>query len=273
MAVYSAEAVVLRKVDYSEADRVLTLFTLERGKIPAIAKGVRRAKARMSGQLDVFAHGRMMLAEGRNMDVITQFQRLSSTRGVGEDVGRAAVASVVAEVADKVLEERHPQPELYRIVVAALAALGQGATPPLVELSLFLGGTLVELGYAPELTVCARCGGSLGAAPSLGFSAIAGGVVCGHCVESMGTARPISQRTIKVIRVCVAGERDLFLKLRLDDEDLRAAEETLAGQLEHHLDRRLKSIDFVRRVAFNPAPARPPGDTPGSQHRGGEPVE
>jgi len=82
MPVYSAEAVVLRKVDYGEADRILTLFTRERGKLPAIAKAVRRAKSRMSGQLDVFSHGQMLLAEGRRMDVVTQFQRITRSDGL-----------------------------------------------------------------------------------------------------------------------------------------------------------------------------------------------
>jgi len=107
MPIYSAEAVVLRKVDYGEADRILTLLTLERGKIPAIAKGVRKSKSRMAGQLDVFSHGKMLLAEGRSMDVVTQFQRITENSALGAELKRAAVASVVVEVADKIMEERH----------------------------------------------------------------------------------------------------------------------------------------------------------------------
>src|SRR5260370_34675507 len=127
MPVYPPEAVILRKVDYGEADRIMTLFTLERGKLPAIAKSVRKAKSRMSGQLDVFAHGRMMLAEGRNMDVITQFQRLTDTTALAEDLVRSASAAIVAEVADKMLDERHAQPDLFRTVVGALGHLSDSS--------------------------------------------------------------------------------------------------------------------------------------------------
>ena len=171
MPVYSAEAVVLRKVDYGEADRILTLFTRERGKLPAIAKAVRRAKSRMSGQLDVFSHGQMLLAEGRRMDVVTQFQRITRSDGLAADLPRGAAAAVVVEVADKVLEERHPQPELFEVVVGALDHLSQPWVSARLELCDFLMRVLGELGYTPALADCARCGKPIGET-GLGFSPI-----------------------------------------------------------------------------------------------------
>ncbi|HEV3231403.1 MAG TPA: DNA repair protein RecO [Candidatus Dormibacteraeota bacterium] len=259
MAVYSAQAVILRKLDYSEADRILTLFTLERGKLAAIAKGVRKSKARMAGQLDVFGHGRMMLAEGRNLDVITQFQRITDVRPLSEDLPRSAAAAVVVELADKVLEERHPQPELFQIVVDGLSRLAAApAAAVRMESVDFLSRILLELGYAPAATVCARCGGPLHGAwvpanpdsrggSGLGFSAASGGVVCAACAAAVN-ARAISTRAVKVLRVAAAGDRDLFLRLRLEPADVAEVEDVLAAQLEHHLDRQLKSIDFARKV-------------------------
>jgi DNA repair protein RecO (recombination protein O) len=247
MAVYSAEAVVLRKVDYGEADRILTLFTRERGKLPAIAKAVRRAKSRMSGQLDVFSHGTMMLAEGKRMDVVTQFQRITRSDGLAADLPRSAAAAVVVEVADKVLEERHPQPELFAVVVGALDHLSHTEINPRMELADFLTRVLSELGYAPALAECARCGKALGE-NGLGFSPFAGGVICADCNRADLPSPPISSRAVKVLRVCASGDRDLFFRLRLDDTDLGALEGALEAQLEHHLDRQLKSIDFARKV-------------------------
>jgi DNA repair protein RecO (recombination protein O) len=247
MPVYPAEAVVLRKVDFGEADRILTLFTLERGKLPAIAKGVRKAKARMSGQLDVFAHGRWMLAEGRNMDVVTQFQRIGDKGGIYGDLPRSAAAAMVAEIADKVLEERHPQPDLFHLVTETLAHLGDPAIDPRMESSDFLTRVLVELGYAPELRACARCGGPLPEA-GMAFSPISGGVVCAGCATLIESAFAIDTRAVKILRVLAAGDREMFFRLRLEDRDLAAVGAALEAQVEHHLDRRLKSIDFVRRV-------------------------
>jgi DNA repair protein RecO (recombination protein O) len=247
VTVYSAEGVILRKVDYGEADRILTVLTRERGKVPAIAKSVRKSKSRMSGQLDVFAHGRMLLAEGRSMDVITQFERITENSALGSDLKRAAVASVVTEVADKIMEERHAVPEMFTLVVDALRYLSDRETSPVMELSDFLMRVLAELGYTPELTRCARCGGPLGE-EGLSFSALAGGVVCSSCGHHDLPARLVTVRTVKVLRVLASGDRELFFRLRLEEADHRAVESVLEAQLEHHLDRQLKSIDFLRRV-------------------------
>jgi len=116
-----------------------------------------------------------------------------------------------------------------------------------LELCDFLMQVLGELGYTPALADCARCGKPIGET-GLGFSPIAGGVVCGDCNKSELPSPPISARAVKVLRVCAAGDRDLFFRLRLDEDDLAALEGALEAQLEHHLDRQLKSIDFARRV-------------------------
>jgi DNA repair protein RecO (recombination protein O) len=201
----------------------------------------------MSGQLDVFAHGEMMLAEGRSMDVVTQFKRITPAQAFSADLARAAAAAVVVEVADKVLEERHPQPELFALVSTAVARLADTEADPRLELADFLMRVLVELGYAPVLDVCARCGLALGD-QGLGFSAIAGGVVCSSCNATFSVAPRISARTVKILRVLAAGDRDLFLRLKLDQDDIGAVEKALEAQLEHHLDRQLKSVDFARQA-------------------------
>src|SRR5258708_23338187 len=131
----------------------------------------------MSGQLDVFAHGQMLLAEGRRMDVVTQFQRITHSDGLAADLPRGAAAAVVVEVADKVLEERHPQPELFQVVVGALEHLSDPGINSRMELCDFVMRVLAELGYAPTLADCARCGKPIGES-GLGFSAFAGGVSC-----------------------------------------------------------------------------------------------
>jgi DNA repair protein RecO (recombination protein O) len=189
----------------------------------------------------------MLLAEGRNLDVVTQFQRLSDPRALAGDVQRAAAAALVVEVADKVLEERHPQLELYALVVDTLGHLGVNGSEPRKEAVFFLTAVLAELGYAPELERCAQCGGTLDA-EGLGFSPLAGGVVCASCAALPPPASAISARTIKILRVAAALDRDLFFRLHIDAEDLVALESALEPQLEHHLDRQLKSLDFARRV-------------------------
>src|SRR5438270_12910453 len=100
MPTYQADAVVLRRLDYGEADRILTLLTREHGKLAAIAKGSPRANARSGTSPDLSARSRMMLAKGRNLDVVAQVERRGDVRDIGGDLPRTAHACPVAEGAD-----------------------------------------------------------------------------------------------------------------------------------------------------------------------------
>jgi DNA repair protein RecO (recombination protein O) len=186
---------------------------------------------------------------------VTQFNRITRSDVLSGDLGRSAAAAVVVEVADKVLEERHPQPELFNLVATALGRLAEPQAESHLELADFLMRVLAELGYAPQLDECARCGGPLGET-DLGFSPIAGGVICPSCNASWSVAPKITSRTVKILRVLASGDRDLFFRLHLEDADTEAIERALEAQLEHHLDRQLKSIEFARQTRGRPARTR-----------------
>src|SRR5437588_542138 len=138
MPTYQADAIVLRRLDYGEADRILTLLTREHGKLAVIAKGARRAKARSAGSLDLFARSRMMLAKGRNLDVVAQVQRIGDVRHISGDLQRTAYASLVAEVVDKVVEDRHPVDDIFELVVATLGRLNSPARSSRADAAWFL---------------------------------------------------------------------------------------------------------------------------------------
>ncbi|MGD8605174.1 MAG: DNA repair protein RecO, partial [Anaerolineales bacterium] len=104
--VYRTEAVVLRRFNLGEADRLLTLYTLRYGKVKAIAKGVRRPKSRKAGHLEPFTHVQLMLARGRELDIITQAEAMDSYPQLREDLVRIGQASYVIELADAFTVER-----------------------------------------------------------------------------------------------------------------------------------------------------------------------
>src|SRR5579864_2914277 len=88
--VYRTEAIVLKGYDYGEADRILTLLTPHLGKLSAIAKGVRRTKSRMSGHVDLFTRSSLLIARGRQLDIITQADTLENFRPVRSDLWRSS---------------------------------------------------------------------------------------------------------------------------------------------------------------------------------------
>jgi DNA repair protein RecO (recombination protein O) len=244
---YQADAIVLRRLDYGEADRILTLLTREHGKFAAIAKGARKSKTQSLSALDLFSRSQMMIAKGRNLDVVAQVQRIGDVRNISGDLQRTAYAGLVAEVVDKVLEDRHPVDDVFELVVETLDRFNIPIRSVRADAAWFLMRILDLLGYAPQLLNCAGCGQPLPEAEAW-FSPLLGGVLCSRCGSHDQSGSAVSVNGLKVLRVMAAEQGELYDRLKLSDEILQEIEQALEAQLEYHLDRHLKSLDFLRSI-------------------------
>ena len=234
---------ILRKVDYGEADRIFTLLTRAHGKVGAIAKGVRRPESKLASSLELYTHVDVLLAKGRGeLDVVAQVERLPGTRMAGE-VERMSHAALVAELAERVCEDRHPVDGVYELTVMALDELAR-ETDPRRASAYFLMSALDLLGYAPQLMACASCERPLEARPAA-FSASAGGFLCDR--DDLGMPKT-SLAAIKVLRLMASGDLQTYRRLKLDGALMDEVERVLLMQLEHHLDRRLKSVQFLHEM-------------------------
>lgn len=262
---YPVTALVLRSRDYGEGHRMITLLTREEGKVFAVAKGVRKPKARLAAALQHFTLGEMQLARGRRFDVITQVRVLQPFYGLRASLDAVAYASYLAELFDAALAERQPQPVLFDLLVQALCRLHEGATPPdllarYVEISL-----IAISGYLPQLAHCAHCRAPL-AHPGpdghpvwptwLGFSAGHGGALCPACLPAVPGARRIAAGTVQVAQLLLAKGLDAVEGLHLSARLRRELETTFREYLEYRLEQRLQSVKFLRSLG-DPAPSSP----------------
>ncbi len=276
--IYRTHAVVLRRHNIGEADRVLTLFTPTYGKVRAVAKGVRRMKSRLAGHVELFSRVDVLLAHGRSLDIVTQAEVRDPFRALRGDLWKAAYASYVAELVDRFAEERHDGPEsriLFDVLVGALGyfdrlgivapAVADGAPavavpPPEVSAPDAAAGpaarlaaraaelkVLGALGYAPELYVCVRCMERLEPVENA-ISASAGGTLCPRCARGDGTCRHISVSSIKAMRLLRTEPFAIASRLRLDDRDLRDIELALRAHLAVTLERSLRTTDVLDRL-------------------------
>ena len=235
---------MLRKLDYGEADRIYTLLTRTHGKVGAIAKGVRRTSSKLGPSLELYSHVDVLLAKGRGeLDVVAQVARVPGYRIEG-DVSLMAHAALIAELAERVCEDRHPLDGVYEMTVSALDELSR-ETDPRRASAWFLMTALDLLGYAPQLVACASCERPLAARPAA-FSADAGGFLCERCALPSMELVPLA--AIKVLRLMAAGDLDTYRRLKLDAGLMNAIDGVLQSQLEHHLDRRLKSLAFLNSM-------------------------
>lgn len=263
-----AEGIVLKRHDYGEADRILTVYTRQHGKITVIAKGVRRIASRKAGHVELFTHAAMMLAEGRNMDVLTQVEMIDAFPHLRDDLVRTTYAYHIAEVVDRFEQDGHASPATFQLLRDCLAALGE-ADDPFVVARYFELRYLSLIGYRPHLFECAQCAAPLEPGPAV-FSSEAGGVVCANCMRTVSDGLRIDDAAFRVLRFLQTREIGLILHLGLQPGTRGQVELALHGFVRHHLERELRSVEFLnglRRVGrtVDLAPAARPHPIPDSR--------
>ena len=210
----------------------------------AIAKGVRRPESKLGPSLELYGHVDVLLAKGRgDLDVVAQVQRMPGLRIAG-DLAVMSHAALIAELAERVCEDRHPVDGVYELAVMALDELAR-ETDPRRASAYFMMAALDLLGYAPQLAACASCDRPLKPQPAA-FSAEAGGFLCEQCALPSMSVVPLA--AIKVLRLMASGDLETYRRLKLDMPLMAAIEGVLTTQLEHHLDRRLKSLAFLHQM-------------------------
>jgi len=182
---FKTEAVVLRSIRFSEADCVLHLYTLERGRVGAIAKGVRKTKSRFGARLEPFSHVELMLHEGRGELYTVRGADLLRSHERGRIDGyRMAVGHIGLEAMLRLFVEQDANAPAFNALTRFLDLLDDveaalPAQPALDPLVLSFQLKLLWLsGYLPHLTSCAECGSD---GPLVGYSPEAGGAVCERC--------------------------------------------------------------------------------------------
>ena len=210
MTLYRDTGVVLRVQKLGEADRIVTLLTRRRGKVRAVAKGVRRTRSRWGARLEPFNHVDVQCYTGRSLDVVTQAQTVDAFgAGIVGDYPRYTAGCAVLETADRlVAEEGDPALRVYLLVVGAIRALADRERDPSLVLDAFLLRAMTHAGWAPAITDCARCAAP-GPAPA--FSVAGGGAVCPRCRPPGSVATP-GARVVRAARRAAA--RRLGLRRR-----------------------------------------------------------
>lgn len=252
---YRVEAIVLKRTDYGEADRLVTLLTPNLGKLRAIAKGVRKPTSRKSGHLELFTHTHLLLAKGKQLDIITQADTLNAFLPLRDNLERVGYAYYFAELVDKFAEEGTENRALFDELLHALAWLGETATNPDVLARFFELRVLQYAGYRPQLFNCVHCGKTIEPTENY-FSAEAGGVLDPECVQTRRVqlaghahdVQVIPLDALKMLRYLQTREWTTVRGLRVSNETMVQAEAVMLRYITYHLERNLKSVEFLREL-------------------------
>lgn len=248
------EGIVLRRRDFGESDRILTLFTRKLGKVSAIAKGCRKPGSKLSGHIELFMRSSFLIAKGRNLHIISQADNITSYEGLRKDLHGVGIGSYVIELIDAVTYDEGSNLKLYELLVSTLEYL-ELDKPHAVILRYFDLHTLDLVGFKPELFQCVECGGEIIEQDQF-ISGEGGGVVCPVCAGSASSLgfRPISSRVLKYLRHIQRSKiQDLF-DINIPPEIEEGLEKAIGYYLGHTLEKHLNSPDFIKRVRENSPP-------------------
>lgn len=244
--IYRTEAVVLRRSDFGEADRLLTIYTPAMGKLRTIAKGVRKPISRKGGHLELFTYSRLLIARGRSLDIITQAETIEAFRPLRRSLWRATYACYAAELLDSFTAENEENRPLFDLFLATLNHLS--AETRLKLAIRFYELRLLELvGYRPQLFRCLKCGTEIEPVENF-FSPAEGGVLCPRCGEDSPGARLLPLKALKALRFMQTNEYQNCRRLRLSAALHDELERILQDYIVYLLERKLKSPAFIKRL-------------------------
>ncbi len=235
MPLYRTDGVVLRTHKLGEADRIITIYTRTRGKVRAVAKGVRRTKSKFGARLEPGAISHVQLYEGRNLDIVTQVETAQHLPNLRGDLSRYGRAAVLLETIDHVTEEGEGNPAMYRLLSGALAELDRDGNPLVVP--AFVAKLLVLEGVQPLLDACVVCG-----RPDrlVAIALHEGGVLC----EEHRQGEPISDAARTALQQLFDGHVRHVLAATESGTALEV--ENLGNRMiEQHIERRLRSSNVL----------------------------
>ncbi len=235
MPQYRDDAVVLRTYKLGEADRILVLLTRKRGKVRAVAKGIRRTKSKFGARLEPGCSVHVQLHEGRNLDIVRQAETIEIRDALRTNVEQWGRAAIVLEIVDQVAIEGEANHALFKLTTGALAELERSGNP--LVLAAFVARLLALEGVQPMLHACVNCGSM---ERLMTIQIHSGGVRC----ESCGGGEPISNSAREAL-IMIADGRVRQVLDETPDEVANELELLASKLIEQHIERGLRSVSVL----------------------------
>jgi len=248
MHLHVSDAIILRHLDYGEADRIVTFLTPDHGRLKGFARGARKSRRRFGPGLEPFAQVRLHWSAPRSGDLVSlrEAELLDLRLGLRQDLLAIALAGYGCELLEELLAEGHGHDEAFALLAAYLDHLAGGGAGG--EARLLLELRLLEAaGYVPHLLHCSLCGRTLREAQAA-FSVECGGSLCLDCTG--GTAfQKVSLGTLGTLARSLQTPSTLFAGFRLSPQTLAEGGAILSAALRPHLSRPLRSLPFLEEMS------------------------
>jgi DNA repair protein RecO (recombination protein O) len=244
---FRVEGVVLRHADWGETDRLLTLYTRERGKVRAIAKGARKIRSRKAGHLEPFTRVTLQLARSHDLPIVTQADTLDAYLPIHENLVMTSQAAYIVELIDRfTYEDDTENYGIFQLLTEVLSRL-EKEPDPWLAIRYYEVRLLDLLGYRPHWFECANCGREIKAEDQY-FSAARGGVLCPACGRGQPDVWPLSVEALKYLRHFQRSTYSEAQRARPAPEVRTEVESLLQRYVTYLLERALNSPRFISQI-------------------------
>jgi len=246
--VYRTEGVVLRRQDLGEADRLTTIYTLDYGKLRLVAKGVRRIRSRKAGHLEPFTRVALLIARGRELDIITQAETIDGYPGFRNNLDQLGQASYIVELLDCFsVEEGEGNHTQYQLLLDSLDRLAKSEVDPYGVILYFELRLLDLVGYRPELFRCVECDSEIRPEDQF-FSSHQGGILCPNCGRGKKNIHSISLAGLKVLRHYQRSNYETASSPKVPAYLFAEVDHLMERYINYLLERQLNVPIFIRRL-------------------------
>lgn len=239
------QGIVIKRMNFGEADRILTILTERFGKVKAMAKGIRKGKSKLAGSLEPFMLVDLMLHEGKTFFLVTGAEIVESYDSLHQDIQKISKAFYLGELIDRFVEEHQVLARSFPILRYSLKSIDAGASD--LATRIFELKMIEAAGFQPQLYECVHCKTKLTALQNY-WDEVEGGVICGKCQDKFRHGEEISNNAIKILRLIEKSDHTLPDRLKLSPGEQAEVSEILAEYIKSIIERELKSARFMRQV-------------------------
>lgn len=243
---YKSKAIVIGSKKLSDTDLLITLFSQDKGKIVAVAKGARSSKSKLSAGVQAFTFGKFNLTSGSSWQTVSSVDVMDAFYGIREDLKKYAYGSYIMELIQHVVLEGEEQFDLFNLLVETIHAIHTTENYELIKLTFELK-LLKYLGFKPNVLECINCGNNNPLKHY--FHGAAGGILCENCASGDQGLLNIGKTLPKLIEYLSEKDIRIILKTEINDVYLRKLDIIINGYIKYHLEiKTFKSMDFLKTM-------------------------
>lgn len=241
---YKCEGIIIRTTDYGETNKVVTIYTREKGKVGVMARGAKKPNSRLSAVTQLFTYGTFLFQKSSGLGSLQQGETVQSMRRIREDIFLTAYASYITELLDKGTDNNESNPFLFELYYQTMNYLSEGIDPDVLT-NIFEVKMLNVLGLYPEVNECVICKKKEG---TFHFSIKENGFICHRCFENDPYRLIISQATVKLIRLFYYLDLSRLGKVSVKQETKKELQKVLDEYYKEYSGLNLKSKRFLKQL-------------------------